>query len=910
MKGPNGKSVLLNRATVSISSSVYDRRALDCTDNKALVNSLNHLTFLTSSSVKVRDAMVQDGAIERLVAILYECRDPKNSNDTIMYAWKWVLALQCLVLAGTRGSEKLRKKLVDAGIIPILATILDNHFLDKKNLNLNGGNSSSSSSNSSDNNNNNNGATGRASTTVQSPMTPSPVSASNSVPNRTAATGPLNDDRILPTINGNSGFSVEVDINRTAVANVDIPSYGNIRNHLHNEQVVIHTEESNANVPLANVVISDIRGALDDANDAIMEAQDELEKFTTTPTNSLEAILHGRALKDDELELLNIVELVKCLQKLSESDDDMDVPQFVNTNFKSLLSDYILANELNERIEISNLLNPDLDPFNTFFGNDKLLNPLSQAVPRTFENGLIKPVADDVIWSLQLLAFISKYTYLRKPLTETYLINGLSFRSRANSNPPPLENELEPEPEAEAGSDEYMGLSSDDEPCLEDERCFKPVKQLPETEELGYFAPETEQMSRLRTLTKMGDSNDKGIVSDYLEIIKIADPVAKATCLERIRLNASRLKQESLGKIRTKNRRMYIQKQKDYANKWRYENLWNELETPASHSKYADKDMQAYTMLNIFPLVERFTVKTWFQEDICYWAAVVVRNANRRDERMNGRRQCANLACGKWEDHPKQFSKCRRCKRAKYCSRECQTKAWMFHKHWCVPASTPTGSSIQESPSPASRSATTTEAHHTHHNHPLQDHNHQNQHMHQLQNQHSHQHEHQQQNMHNRVTSVNASRMNQQHHPHEPILQAQTANAGISTTEIPVLRHPDQAPTETFVRRVRNHIFTRSESGELIGRALPGSLPDPNMFWEMNEIGEIIARPLPTSSSVENGAASEMMHIGTSTGTAASLASSTGPRTVIDSARASASNTSELNDGSGGDGDWHMGDGV
>jgi hypothetical protein len=121
---------------------------------------------------------------------------------------------------------------------------------------------------------------------------------------------------------------------------------------------------------------------------------------------------------------------------------------------------------------------------------------------------------------------------------------------------------------------------------------------------------------------------------------------------------------------------------------------------------------------------------------------------------------------------------------------------------------------------------------------------------------------------------------------------------------------------------VRNHIFTRSESGELIGRALPGSLPDPNMFWEMNEIGEIIARPLPSSSSMESGAASEMMHIGTSTGTAASLASSTGPRTVIDSSRArtSASNTSELNNGSGGDGDdgddgdvegdWHMGDGV
>lgn len=740
------------------------------------MNSLNHLTFLTSSSVKVRDAMIQDGAIERLVAILYECRDPKNSNDRIMFAWKWVLALQCLVLAGTRGSEKLRKKLVDAGIIPILATILDNHFLEKKSANKTSNTHTTTTTSLA--------TTTRTPTTSTAATTAtSSSSLSTSVPSRRSdraintATANMDQGRVLPHINETPGFSVELDINRNAVTNVDVPSYGNIRNHLHNEQVVIHTDESNP------VVITDIRGALDNATGAIIEAQDEMEKFAATPSNTLEALLQGRVLKDDELELLNIVELVKCLQKLSENGEDSDnAGKFVKENFKSLLSDYILANELNERLEVSNLLNPDLDPFNTFFGNEKMLNPLSQAVPRTFENGLIKPVADDVIWSLQLLAFISKYTYLRKPLAETYIINGLSFRNRVNIYPPPLENENEVDADMGVTGDEYMGISSDDEPCLDDDvRCFNNVKKFPNGEDLGYFNPETEQMFRLRTLAEMGDDNDKGIVSDYMEIINITDPVKKATCLERIRMNASRLKQESLGKLRMKNREIYIERQKSYSQKWRYENLWDELETPSSKSKLADKDMQAYTTLNIFPLVERFTVKSWFQEDICYWAAVVVRNANRRDERMNGKRQCANFACGKWEDHPKQFSKCRRCKRAKYCSRECQTKAWVFHKHWCVPASTPIGTASQEG--------------------------------------------------------------------------AAVTTAATAATVTPILRHPDQGPNEVFVRRIQNRIFTRSPNGELIGRLLPGNLPDPNMHWELDANGEIIATPLPPQDAAAATAA-------------------------------------------------------
>ncbi|KAK3078299.1 hypothetical protein LTS18_007935, partial [Coniosporium uncinatum] len=89
--------------------------------------------------------------------------------------------------------------------------------------------------------------------------------------------------------------------------------------------------------------------------------------------------------------------------------------------------------------------------------------------------------------------------------------------------------------------------------------------------------------------------------------------------------------------------------------------------------------------LNIFPLVEKFTVRHHSQ-DMQYWAGVVMRNLCRKDDARGGIRQCAYYACGKWEEWTRQFAKCRRCRRTKYCSKECQKSAWVWHRHWCVAA--------------------------------------------------------------------------------------------------------------------------------------------------------------------------------------------------------------------------------
>ncbi|KAI0710354.1 hypothetical protein C8T65DRAFT_777917 [Cerioporus squamosus] len=101
-------------------------------------------------------------------------------------------------------------------------------------------------------------------------------------------------------------------------------------------------------------------------------------------------------------------------------------------------------------------------------------------------------------------------------------------------------------------------------------------------------------------------------------------------------------------------------------------------------------------MTNVFALVERFTYRHSSSElespnpppslppEIQYWAGVIMRNACRKDDSRGGIRQCANMLCGRWERFPREFAKCRRCRKAKYCGKECQSTAWSEgHRFWC-----------------------------------------------------------------------------------------------------------------------------------------------------------------------------------------------------------------------------------
>jgi MYND finger len=116
--------------------------------------------------------------------------------------------------------------------------------------------------------------------------------------------------------------------------------------------------------------------------------------------------------------------------------------------------------------------------------------------------------------------------------------------------------------------------------------------------------------------------------------------------------------------------------------------LLDQDESSCGNSPVEEEYEEEYLLpddFNIFPLVEKFTVRHHSQ-DMQYWAGVVMRNLCRKDDSRGGIRQCAYYQCGKWEEFTRQFAKCRRCRRTKYCSKECQKSAWVYHRHWCVAA--------------------------------------------------------------------------------------------------------------------------------------------------------------------------------------------------------------------------------
>ncbi|KAG2171672.1 hypothetical protein INT43_008052 [Umbelopsis isabellina] len=121
MREPNFSFPSQNKAAVCITSALYDRRALDCTAILPLINSLTHLSYLTSTSPRIREILVLDGGLERLVHILKTCqRTDKRST------WKWSLAFQCVVNVGVRGNEQIRTSVVEAEMIPVVMHLLGN----------------------------------------------------------------------------------------------------------------------------------------------------------------------------------------------------------------------------------------------------------------------------------------------------------------------------------------------------------------------------------------------------------------------------------------------------------------------------------------------------------------------------------------------------------------------------------------------------------------------------------------------------------------------------------------------------------------------------------------------------------------------------------------------------------------
>lgn len=534
MRDSNHRSLTSNKPIVTITSTVYDRRALDINSSIPLINSLNYLTYLTSNSSKVRETVANDGALERLVSILRSCHlslfelldlDLENFNEhenikdlwkekrLALCAWKWTLTFQCLVLTGTRGTEQIRKKVVMSGVLSVLVTVLDNYLLYHKNYDF------------------------------------------------------IKDQTMTFDFKGITTETMykfmRKDENETYQQYIEFITG--------QDKLKLSTDKNFLNERL-------------------------VAPSMTIPTDFSD--IWGR-----------FADLASNFEPDQERhDDDIDIDSEVESE--------------------------NFDAHKNFFSQPDINRP-TISTPREFFLGRIVPKQDDVIWSLQLLAFVSKYTYMKSTLQNVELVESLSFRSMAYKIKQRIseENDLE-----EQERDVTVKLSSLYPYLSKNPENNSKVKAL-DTSKMDPFFKELEELSN-----RCQQEEQNEICNNHCPVLNL---------FERYRVPKPS-DDNAYGKDKERiNLRKKISD--NFERRWSYDKMKKEL----TNIVYKNKVLT--NVVNIFPLVEKYTVSAENTHDVIYWSSVIMRNSCRKNEIL-GVRQCANFSCGKWEDFPRQFAKCRRCK--------------------------------------------------------------------------------------------------------------------------------------------------------------------------------------------------------------------------------------------------------
>ncbi|RDA82898.1 hypothetical protein CP532_4781 [Ophiocordyceps camponoti-leonardi (nom. inval.)] len=607
----------VNKASVGITTALYDRRALDCTSTLPLINSLNHLAYLTTSSARIRDILTVDGGIERLVCILKHGR----SKD-MMGMWKWNLAFQCVVNIGVRGTENVRTRVVEADMVPVIATILDNYIkvIDKCREKA----EEASQKQIREHHH-------RRTRTHEHHTTPK---ASSSFLNRPGRTEP---DQRSARRHGPPPIDVSV-------------AYAG---------------------PSTITGLSNASGA-------------PSRSFATTSERSNPTIsrhLHGSRV-------------------LSGRSGNVTIPNHPVHSLASATLNMDVADGWNRPERESERLAAIL-PFGPTFMASQPNSPTTPLPPPQLQSPTIRPAINntdrprrrpsirhqnsmaehDDLHTDSIPSDESQDADMTGTAESAVGIQDISMEDGENllaGASLQLTNSDEPEVHHDAGAFDmtHRGASSDGI-IREDNANHTPVPSMG-------VSP-----SRTTLVAPTRPTGTNPAVPRYLldrQVIPSSQTLTAMPREEDVLMSLQLLAYVS----KYCGLRSYFQKShlvpklaigKDFELAEGDESELEERESPVDDEEYLLPNN-----FNLFPLVEKFTVR-YHSTDMQYWAGVVMRNLCRKDDTRGGIRQCAFYQCGKWEEYTRQFAKCRRCRRTKYCSKECQKCAWAFHRHWCVAAS-------------------------------------------------------------------------------------------------------------------------------------------------------------------------------------------------------------------------------
>ena len=613
----------VNKASVGITAALYDRRALDCTSTLPLINSLNHLAYLTTSSARIRDILTVDGGVERLVCILKEGR-----STELMEMWKWNLAFQCVVNIGVRGSEAVRTRVVEADMVPVIATILDNYVRlterakeDKEAENRRAGNRQSTSRSIArlprD-------GLSRQSQHERHHSATDHRSIRRQAPPAIEIPQPYSQQVQLPQVNDPSMPITAVPYQQALTSPQERTPTSRAQQHHHhhhhrqgyNRSHDLRALQSRTSSGQATAIPSmdaadgfglrPIRDA-DRLPSTIPALQNGITSQPESPTTPSAPPAHPMPVPSGHRRRPSL------RQQLSNSGDSDNGGSEITPTHSA--AEVIAGEEPMVGIQA----NVDMDNGD---GRATMIDAVPTALDLTAPNGSDGPEMDtfNITHRVGLDGSIIN-TNITQPADAA---NTLGLRPQ----PPPLQPISAPAPNTQTPQGRYLL-----------ERSAPP----------GVLAASPRDEDVLMSLQLLA------YVSKY--------------CNLRTYFQKSHL----VPRLRVDNQI--------------YQN--DRIAGGVDDAELDEAEEEEYTLpddYNIFPLVEKFTVRHNSQ-DMQYWAGVVMRNLCRKDDSRGGIRQCAYYECGQWEKCARQFAKCRRCRRTKYCSKECQKNAWVYHRHWCQVAS-------------------------------------------------------------------------------------------------------------------------------------------------------------------------------------------------------------------------------
>jgi hypothetical protein len=603
-----------NKASVGITTALYDRRALDCTSTLPLINSLNHLAYLTTSSARIRDILTVDGGIERLICILKEGR----SKD-MMDMWKWNLAFQCIFNIGVRGSENVRTRVVEADMVPVIATILDNYIkvVDKCKARAEA---------EMHRNSTRLGTSSRHHSSRSGEMAPSSSHSHRSErSSRRAIPPPIEIPQAFTqaqteTQAGDAtptpAFSLSSPPERTTFNRGRPSHHHHHRSHEGRAQLFGAQTARGLGQPLVTALPS---------MDATADA------FALRPVRDAD----------------RLPSMLPALQgEITSQPESPTTPSAppAQQNTGAGPTRPRRRPSIRHQLSVSGESDLEAQQDEIVQDNAAVAGPVNEPIVGIQNNEINMA---DIVDNAEMLD--------------------------AGTTPVPIAAPSE-------GTDENNEtFNITHRPAL-DGSLINPTN-TPPTNPITGFSP-------MQPAINVANANPPPAwYPRYAQ-----DRNATAGVLAAMPRDEDVLMSLQLLAYVSKycNLRSYFQKS-HLVPKLKIGTDLSIMEGEISATEAAkeeEEELEEYELpddFNIFPLVEQFTVRH-HTSDMQYWASVVMRNLCRKDDSRGGIRQCAYYQCGRWEEFTRQFAKCRRCRRTKYCSKECQKSAWVFHRHWCVAA--------------------------------------------------------------------------------------------------------------------------------------------------------------------------------------------------------------------------------